>query len=242
MKPGGMTRVALVTGASRGIGAATALALAAEGVHVVALARSKSGLEELDDKIKAAGGECTLMPYDLLKGDLIEGLGPLLFDRFKRLDILVGNAGMLGGLVPLAQTDPSLWNRVFELNVTANLRLIRTCDPLLRASDAGRAVFVTSGASQSCKAFWGMYAASKAALDAMVKVYATEVEHTKLMVNVLDPGRTRTAMRAQAFPGEDPMTLPEPSVVANAIVAATRPAFVQSGSRLHVDDFSRKAA
>ncbi|MBU6234871.1 MAG: SDR family NAD(P)-dependent oxidoreductase [Alphaproteobacteria bacterium] len=224
-------RVALVTGASRGIGAATALALAKQGVHVVALARTVGGLEALDDAIHKAGGHCTLLPYDLLKGDLIEGLGPVLFGKFGRLDILVGNAAMLGGLVPTAQTDPATWDRVFALNVTANLRLIRTCDPLLRASDAGRAVFVTSGAAQSCKPFWGAYAASKAALEAMVKVYAAEVAHTNLKVNLLDPGRVRTAMRAEAYPGEDPMTLPDATAVAEAIVRLASPAVLDSGTR-----------
>jgi len=225
-------RVALVTGASRGIGFASALALAKSGVHVVALARTTGGLEALDDQIKAAGGACTLLPYDLLKGDLIEGLGPVLFDRFGRLDILVGNAAMLGGLTPIAQTDPSVWDRVFALNVTANLRLIRTCDPLLRASDAGRALFVTSGAAQSCKAFWGAYAASKAALEAMVNVYAAEVAHTNLKVNLLDPGRVRTAMRAQAFPGEDPQSLPDTSAVADVIAQAVLPASQAHGTRI----------
>lgn len=211
--------VALVTGASRGIGFATALALGRQGYHVVALARSKPGLEALDDAIKAAGGTCTLMPYDLLKGDLIEGLGPLLFDRFGRLDALVGNAAMLGGLMPLAQTDPSVWERVFALNVSANLRLIRTCDPLLRAAPKANVVFVSSGAVQSCKAFWGVYAASKAALEAMAKVYANELAHTKVKVDIFDPGRVRTDMRAQAYPGEDPQTLPHPSEVAPRITA-----------------------
>lgn len=222
-------RVALVTGASRGIGYAASIALAKAGVHVVALARTTSGLETLDDAIKAAGGSCTLLPNDLLKGDLIEGLGPVLFGKFGRLDILVGNAAMLGGMFPLAQTDPALWERVFALNVTANMRLIRTCDPLLRASDAGRAVFVTSGAAHSCKPFWGAYAASKAALEAMAKVYAAEVAHTNLKVNLLDPGRVRTAMRAQAYPGEDPMTLPDAEAVAEAIVKATLPAMADHG-------------
>lgn len=218
-----------MTGASRGIGYATALALAKQGIHVVALARGKAGLEALDDAIHGAGGHCTLMPYDLLKGDLIEGLGPLLFGKFGRLDILVGNAAMLGGLVPVAQTDPATWERVFALNVTANLRLIRTCDPLLRASEAGRAVFVTSAAAKSCKPFWGAYAASKAALEAMVSVYAAEVAHTNLKVNLFDPGRVRTAMRAEAYPGEDPETLPHPDVVADAIVRAVMPEAMCSG-------------
>lgn len=201
-------RVALVTGASRGIGYATAVLLSQKDYHVVALARTQNGLEHLDDEIHKAGGTCTLMPYDLLKGDLIEGLGPVLFNKFNRLDVLIGNAAMLGGLVPVAQTDPSMWERVFSLNVTANLRLIRTCDPLLRASDAGRAIFVTSGAATANKPFWSAYSSSKAALNSMVATYAKEVEHTSLKVSVFDPGRTRTAMRAQAFPGEDPMTLP----------------------------------
>ncbi len=231
-----MTRVALVTGASRGIGFSTALALAKDGVHVVGLARTKRGLETLDDAIHAAGGTCTLMPYDLLKGDLIEGLGPVLFDRFGRLDILVGNAGMLGGLTPLAQTDPATWERVFALNVTANLRLIRTCDPLLRVSEAGRAVFVTTGATVSCKPFWGAYAASKAALEAMVRVYAGEVAHTKLKVNLLDPGRVRTAMRAEAYPGEDPATLPDPETVAQVIAAMTRADYHAHGLRVDARD------
>jgi NAD(P)-dependent dehydrogenase (short-subunit alcohol dehydrogenase family) len=212
-------KVALVTGASRGIGYATSIALARAGVHVVALARSTSGLEALSDTIMVHGGTCTLLPYDLLKGDLIEGLGPVLFDKFGRLDILVGNAAMLGGMTPIAQTDPSVWVRVFELNVMANMRLIRTCDPLLRASSAGRAVFVTSGAAKSCKAFWGAYASSKAALEAMAKVYAAEVAHTNVQVHVFDPGRVRTAMRAQAYPGEDPLTLPLPDEVAAQITA-----------------------
>lgn len=211
--------VALVTGASRGIGYATALLLSQKGYHVVALARTKAGLEQLDDEIQKGGGTCTLMPYDLLKGDLIEGLGPVLFGKFNRLDVLVGNAAMLGGLTPLAQTDPSIWERVFALNVTANLRLIRTCDPLLRASPSGRAIFVTSGSASACRPFWGAYSSSKAALDAMVATYAKEVEHTPLKVNVFNPGGTRTAMRAQAFPGEDPMTLPMPEEVAAKLVA-----------------------
>ena len=212
-------RVALVTGASRGIGYETALLLSQKGYHVVGLARTKAGLEQLDDAIHQAGGSCTLMPYDLLKGDLIEGLGPVLFNKFTRLDVLVGNAGMLGGLVPVAQTDPSMWDRVFALNVTANLRLIRTCDPLLRASDAGRAIFVTSGAANSNKPFWSGYSASKAALNSLVETYAKEVEHTPLKVSVFSPGPTRTAMRAQAMPGEDPQTLPAPEEAAAKIVA-----------------------
>lgn len=212
-------RVALVTGASRGIGFATALELAKQNHHVVALARTKAGLEQLDDEITKAGGSCTLMPYDLLKGDLIEGLGPVLFDKFNRLDVLVGNAGMLGGLVPVAQTDPSVWDRVFQLNVTANLRLIRTCDPLLRASKAGRAVFVSTNLHREAKPFWGAYVASKAALEQMVKSYGAEVSHTSVKVSIFNPGAVRTAMRAQAYPGEDPETLPDAGDAAKKIAA-----------------------
>lgn len=212
-----MSRVALVTGASRGIGFATSVELSKRGVHVVALARTKAGLEALDDAVAKAGGTCTLIPYDLLKGDLIEGLGPVLFDKFKRLDILVGNAAMLGAQMPVAQYDPAMWERVFALNVTANLRLIRTCDPLLRASDAGRAVFVTTGAVNSKKPFIGAYAASKAAMENMVFAYAAEVAHTNMKVNLFDPGRVRTAMRAEYAPGEDPMGLPTPDGVAAQI-------------------------
>lgn len=215
-----MSRVALVTGASRGIGFHTCVELAKNGVHVVALARTVAGLEQLDDAIHKAGGSCTLMPYDLLKGDLIEGLGPLLFDKFGRLDILVGNAGMLGGLLPTAQIDPSLWDRVFALNVTANLRLIRTCDPLLRASDQGRAVFVTSGKAHNVAPFWAAYSASKAALEALVLTYGEEVAHTNMKVRVFNPGKTATAMRAQAFPGEDPKTLPSAQDVGAKLAAA----------------------
>jgi len=235
-------RVALVTGASRGIGAAAALALAKNDIHVVALARTVGGLEALDDQIKAAGGTCTLLPYDLLKGDLIEGLGPLLFDKFGRLDILVGNAAMLGPLTPAAQYDPATWDRMFALNVTANLRLIRTCDPLLRAAPAGRAVFVTSGAVNGNKPFLSAYAASKAALENLVASYAAEIAHTNLKVNLLDPGRVRTAMRAEYKPGEDPMTLPAPEDMADVFLALTAPELQQNGELLILDEDDLKNA
>lgn len=210
--------VVLITGASRGIGAAAALAIAQAGYHVAALARTQGGLEELDDRIQAAGGTATLLPVDLLKGDALEGLGPLLYERFGRLDALVANAGMLGGLMPLAQTDPAMWDRVMALNVTANLRLVRTCDPLLRKAPAGCAIFVTSSVAQNVRPFWGAYAASKAALENMAACYAAEVAHTDVRVRMLDPGGVRTAMRAQAFPGEDPHSLPNPDQIAPAFV------------------------
>lgn len=229
-------RVALVTGASRGIGYAAAVALARADVHVVALARTVGGLEALDDAIKTAGGTCTLLPYDLLKGDLIEGLGPVLFDKFGRLDILVGNAAMLGPLTPVAQYDPATWDRLFSLNVTANLRLIRTCDPLLRASEAGRAVFVTSGAVNSNKPFISAYAASKAALENLVSSYAAEIEHTNVKVNLLDPGSVRTNMRAEYAPGEDPLSRPAPEDIADVFVTLASPELTQNGELFILND------
>jgi len=235
-------RVALVTGASRGIGRAAALALAGEGIHIVALARTVGGLEELDDKIKAIGGTCTLLPYDLLKGDLIEGLGPVLFDKFGRLDILIGNAAMLGPLTPVAQFDPATWDRIFALNVTANLRLIRTCDPLLRKSPHGRAVFVTSGAAGSDKPFLSAYSASKAALENLVGAYAAEVEHTNLKVNLLDPGRIRTNMRAEYAPGEDPLTLPTPEEMADVFIMLTSVEMQESGELFTIENDLADAA
>jgi len=229
-------KIALVTGASRGIGFAAATALAREGAHVVVLARTVGGLEELDDAIRAAGGTATLMPFNLFVVDQIEALGPTLYEKFGRLDILVGNAAMLGGLSPVAQTEAKAWDRTHLLNVTANMRLIRTCDPLLRAAPAGRAIFVTSGAAQSCKAFWGAYASSKAALEAMVKCYAAEVEKTNLKVNLLDPGRIRTGMRAEAYPGEDPQTLPPPADIAGAFVRLADAECVLHGQRVMAAD------
>ncbi|HEY8963606.1 MAG TPA: SDR family NAD(P)-dependent oxidoreductase [Alphaproteobacteria bacterium] len=235
-------RVALVTGASRGIGFAAARALAGAGIHVVALARTVGGLEALDDAIKSAGGTCTLLPYDLLKGDLIEGLGPVLFDKFGRLDILVGNAAMLGPMTPVAQYDPATWDRLFNLNVTANLRLIRTCDPLLRASPAGRAVFVTSGAVNANKPYIAAYAASKAALENMVSCYAAEISHTNVKVNLLDPGRVRTAMRAEYAPGEDPMSRPAPEDMADVFVALTAEDLTQNGELFILNEDDLKDA
>lgn len=200
-------RTALITGASRGIGASIAKAYAKEGAHVILLARTIGGLEEVDDQIKAQGGNATLMPIDLLKLDDLNNLGPTIAEHFGKLDILVGNAGLLGSLGPVAMSDAKLWHKVFNVNVHANYQLIRTLDPLLRGSDAGRAIFVTSSVAQKVVPNWGAYAASKAALEQMVKTYATEVAHSPLKVNIVDPGATRTDMRAEAFPGEDPTSL-----------------------------------
>ena len=222
-------RVAVVTGASRGIGYHLAKALAAEGVHVIALARTVGGLEDLDDEIKGLGGSATLVPLDLMDYDGIDRLGAAIYERWGKLDMLVGNAGMLGGLSPLGHIDIKTFDKVMALNVTANWRLIRSLDPLLRQSDAGRAVFLTSSAAHKCKPFWGVYSASKAALEALVRTYAGETQSTAVRVNLLNPGAMRTAMRAKAMPGEDPETLPHPSEVAPQIITMLRPTFTDTG-------------
>lgn len=222
-------RVAVVTGASRGIGEAAALALAKAGAHVVAVARTVGGLEALDDLIKAAGGTATLVPLDLKDYPGIDRLGAALYERFGRLDMLLANAGLLGAITPLHHLDPKVFEEVMAVNVTANYRLIRSLDPLLRQSDAGRALFVTSGATRRCRPYWGAYSASKAALEALVRTWAAEVATTALKVNLLDPGRVRTRMRAQAAPGEDPLTLPEPATLAPAILRMLSPGTTEHG-------------
>ena len=229
-------RVAVVTGASRGIGRAVALALAAEGVHIVALARTQGGLEELDDAIRAArrGAEnsATLVPLDLKDHAAIDRLGEALFRRWGRLDVLVGNAGVLGPLSPLHHVDPKQWEDVMSVNVTANWRLVRALDPLLRQSKAGRVVFVTSGVASRAdfRAYWGPYAASKAALDALARTYAAETATTsKVRVMLVNPGALRTRMRAAAMPGEDPVTLRTPDDLAPKIVALCSPGWGETG-------------
>jgi NAD(P)-dependent dehydrogenase (short-subunit alcohol dehydrogenase family) len=223
-------RIALVTGASRGIGAATALAFARAGAHVVATGRTTSALEELDDKIRDVGGTATLVPFDLKDFAAIDRLGGSLHDRFGRLDVLIGNAGVLGPLSPLGHVDPKAFEEVLAVNVTANWRLIRSLDPLLRASPAGRAVFVTSGAGWKAHAYWGPYAVSKAALDMLVRTYAAETQATSnVRVNLYNPGPIRTRMRALAMPGEDPLTLERPEVVAKEIVALADPSIEDTG-------------
>jgi NAD(P)-dependent dehydrogenase (short-subunit alcohol dehydrogenase family) len=222
-------RTAVVTGASRGIGAAVAKRFAAEGAHVVLVARTVGGLEELDDTIKSAGGSATLVPLDLRELDRVDALGPSLYQRFGRLDILVGNAGLLGTLGPLSHHDAKLWNEVLTVNVTANWRLVRTLEPLLRRSEAGRAIFVTSGAAQNAQPFWGAYATSKAALEAMIKTWAAELEKTPVRVNLLSPGPIRTSMRAQAFPGEDPASLREPDAITETFVELSLPSCTRTG-------------
>ena len=207
-------KVALVTGASRGIGRAVAVALAADGWRVVATARSQKALESLDDEIRKAGGEATLVPLDIKDFDGIDRLGAALYERFGRLDGLVSCAGVLGDLTPVAQARPAMMNEVIAVNLVANQRLIRAMDPLLRAAPAARAVFTTSGAARSGRGFWGPYAASKAGLEALVIAYAKEIAITPIKVNLLDPGPVKTAMRYKAFPGEDQSTLATPEDVA----------------------------
>lgn len=222
-------RIALITGASRGIGRAVAVAFAREGAHVVLLARTQGALEEVDDEVREAGGSATLLQLDLRNGDKLDALGPTLFQRWGKLDILVGNAGILGPLSPLGHITADAWSDVININLTANWRLIRTCDPLLRKSDAGRAVFVTSGAATGDHAYWGPYAVSKAGLEALVKTYAREMERTPVRANLINPGGTRTAMRAKAYPGENPETLPAPEEVAPLFIELASPECTRNG-------------
>lgn len=222
-------KIALVTGASRGIGAAAAMALAKAGAHIVAVARTVGGLEELDDAIKAQGGSATLVPLDLKDFEGIARLGGSLYERYQRLDILVGNAGILGPVSPLGHVQPKAWDDVIAVNVTANWHLIRCMDPLLQRAEAGRAVFIGSGASWKAHAYWGPYAVSKAALDMLARTYAAETVSTRIRVTIFNPGPTRTRMRADAMPGEDPMTLDTPEQVAATIVPLCLPDFNETG-------------
>ncbi len=225
-------RLALVTGASRGLGAAIARRFAAEGAELVLVARTVGGLEETDDAVRALGSHATLVPLDIADFAALDRLGGAIFERHKRLDILVANAGILGSLSPLGHIEPKEWQRVIDVNLTANWRLIRSLDPLLRASPAGRAIFVTSAAAQAPRAYWGAYAVAKAGLEQLVGIYASEVEQTALKVNLVDPGRLRTAMRAQAYPGEDPKTLPPPDSVTDLFVELAEPGSMRHGERI----------
>jgi NAD(P)-dependent dehydrogenase (short-subunit alcohol dehydrogenase family) len=222
-------RIALVTGASRGIGRAAAIALAGAGAHVVAVARNVGALEELDDEIQKGGGAATLVPLNIRDFDALDRLGQSLFERWGRLDAFLGNAGSLGVLTPLAHLQPKVFQELVEVNVTANWRLIRSLDPLLRRSDAGRALFISSGAARKHTPFWGGYAMAKAALESLALTYAAECEGTAVKVNLLNPGAMRTAMRARAMPGEDPDTLPKPDAVAPLIVELLSPANARNG-------------
>jgi NAD(P)-dependent dehydrogenase (short-subunit alcohol dehydrogenase family) len=222
-------RLALITGATRGIGRAVALAYAREGAHLILVGRTAGALEEVDDEVRALGAGATLLTLDLKSLDKIDALGPTIYQRWEKLDILVGNAGILGPLSPLGHVTADAWNEVLQVNLTANWRLIRTLDPLLRRSNAGRAIFVSSGAATAPRAYWGPYAVSKAGLEALVKVYANEVENTPVRVNLINPGPTRTGMRAKAFPGEDPASLKPPDHVVETFVRLAEPACKDNG-------------
>lgn len=227
-------KIALITGASQGIGAAVARRYAAEGAQVVLVARNVDKLEAVDDEIRKAGGlPAVLVPLDITDGAKVDALGASIFQRFGALDVLVGNAGMLGDLSPLTHHDPKNWQRVMDTNLTANWRLIRILDPLLRKSTAGRGIFVSSGVTQGHYAYWGAYTASKAALEAMVYTYAKEVASSPLKVNLIDPGAVRTAMRAAAMPGEDPMTLPAPEEITDRFVELASDSCQYHGNRLY---------
>jgi len=220
-------KIVLVTGASRGIGYQAALEAGRRGAHVIAVARTVGGLEDLDDQIQAVGGTTTLVPLDLAADfDAIDRLGQAIYQRWGRLDGLLGNAAMLGAITPVPHAEPKDFEKLMALNVTANYRLIRSFDLLLRQSAAGRAVFVSSSSAHSARAFWGPYAASKAALEALVKSYAAEIGGvTNVRVNAFYPGAVRTAMRAKAMPGENPETLPHPSAVAPKLIDMLEPGF-----------------
>lgn len=235
-------RLALVTGASRGIGRSIALGLAEAGAHVVVVARTIGALEELDDEIRAAGGKATLLQLDISKGDKIDQIGPTLFQRWGKLDILVANAGILGPLSPLHHVTEEAWHQVIDINLSANWRLIRTLDPLLKRSDAGRAVFLTSGAATGKYAYWGPYAVSKAGLECLVKTYAHELIDTSVRVNLLNPGPVRTGMRAKAFPGEDPKKLPAPDELVPLVLELASPACDFSGHVVNFADWRKHHA
>lgn len=229
-------RVALITGASRGIGASVAQRYAAEGAHLVLVARTRGGLEDVDDRIRAAQKEAgaedtgaTLLELDLKNLDQVDMIGPTIAERFGRLDIVVGNASLLGDMSPMNHIEAEVWSDVVDVNLNANWRLIRTTDPLLRASDAGRAIYVTSGAAQGKRPYWGAYAVTKAALEMMVTCWAAETEETDMKVNLLDPGATRTSMRAEAYPGEDPATLKPPEALNDLFVDLAAPDCTRHG-------------
>lgn len=229
-------KVALVTGASRGIGAAVARAYGAAGAHVILLARTVGGLEETDDAIRAAGGKATIMPADLTDFDKLDSLGPTLMQHFGGLDIFVGNAGQLGTLGPVAHMGAGEFDMVIDVNLKANFRLIRTLDPVLRAAPAGRMLFVTTSQGvTSGRAYWSAYAASKAALESLVKSYAAETGQTNLRVNLVDPGSVRTAMRAKAKPGEDPATLPDPDSITGVFIDLAAEECARHGDVIKID-------
>lgn len=222
-------RVACVTGASRGIGRSVALLLAQAGAHVVAVARTQGGLEALDDDIRKLGGSATLVPLDIKDGDGLDRLGLAIHERWGKLDVLVANGAILGPLSPVGHVTPKDWDHVVAINLTAQWRLLRSFDPLLRAAEAARVVMVTSGAAWKCRPYWGPYSVSKAGLDALARTYAAETEATAIRVTLFNPGPIRTTMRAMAMPGEDPMTLDPPEAAAAAILPLCLPTNTQTG-------------
>jgi NAD(P)-dependent dehydrogenase (short-subunit alcohol dehydrogenase family) len=222
-------KIALITGASRGIGAAVAERFAAEGAHVVLAARTVGGLEEVDDRIRAAGGSATLVPLDLRDFIKIDELAAALYERYGRLDVLVGNAAEFGTFSPLGHIDPKLWGEIIDLDLTANWRLIRAMDPLLRMAPAGRAIFVTSRLARDAPPYYGPYAVAKAGLETMIKIYAGEVARTAVRANLIDPGIVRTRLRAVIFPGENPASLPEPESVTGAFLNLAVPECDRNG-------------
>jgi len=226
-------RLALITGSSRGIGQAVAKRFAAEGAQVILVARTTKGLEETDDAIRKAGGKATLVPLDLAHSAKIEELAKIVGERFGKLDILIGNAGVLGELTPLPHLAPGTWQQVIDINLTANFHLIRCFDALLKQSDAPRAMFVTSGITEGVFPYWGPYAASKAALENMVINYAAENAKTSLRANLIDPGIVRTRMRAQAMPGEDPMRHPAPEEITDIFVKLAKPDLKETGKKFY---------
>ena len=229
-------RIALVTGASRGIGRAVAEKFALEGAHVLLLARNRKALERVDDAIRGAGGKASIIPLELSDGKSIDALGPTLYERFGRLDVLVGNAAILGRLSPLTHIPAEHWDRSFAVNVTANWRLIRTLDPLLRRSEAGRVIFVTSaGVAHSGRAYWAPYSVTKAALECLAKTYANETSDSPIKVSLIDPGATATRMRAEAYPGEDQATLRTPDEVAERFIALAMPEWTETGQIIKAD-------
>jgi NAD(P)-dependent dehydrogenase (short-subunit alcohol dehydrogenase family) len=222
-------KTALVTGASRGIGYELSLKLAEQGAHIIAVSRTQSGLEKLDDAIKAKGGSATLVPLDLKDLPALDRLGAVIDERFKKLDIFVGNGAILGPISPINHIEPKMWDDVMATNVTANLRLLQACHNALHASENARVVFMSSGASWKGTAYWGAYATSKAALDAIARAYAAETAESNLRINLFNPGPIRTKMRAQAMPGEDPMTLDTPEQAATQLAKLCLPSCKHHG-------------
>ena len=236
-------RIALVTGATRGIGEAIAVGLAQAGAHVIALGRTQGALEALDDTIfDATGQHATLVPLDLREADGLDQLAAALYERFGKLDIIVGAAGVLGALTPVGHLDPKGWDMIMSVNLTANWRLIRAMDPLLRRAEAGRAIFVTSSVAQTHPAFWGGYAASKAGLEAIVACYDDEMENTTVRAVCVDPGAMRTRMRAGAFPGEDPQSVPAPDTLAPLVVDLSRPDRIPPKGVVRLKDRGQESA